>query len=365
MKPLRLLYLDTEASWRGGQEQLLSLMQGLKKKGHDVHLAAPPEAPLAERCRNLEIPLHPFRQRAELSLRGFGRLMQILGAHRFDVVHSNTPRTLITAGAAARLRHRPLCVTSRRVVFPLRSPLSRLKYNWTQQGVIAICRSIQSVLAQGGVNPDRIRVVYEGVDLCWFDQLEKPSFERGLEEVLIGMVAHMSQEKGHADLLKAASLLVSRFPEARYVLIGDGALREDLEQQCRQMRLQEFVRFTGFRNDSEALMKHLDIFCLPSHSEGFSSALLAAMANRLPSVVTQVGGNRELVMEGETGFLVPPADPAELAEALWRLLQSRQLRHRLGQAARVRVEENFTLDKQIEQTEAAYRSWLGSLQEDP
>lgn len=358
MNPLRLLYLDTEASWRGGQEQLLSLMHGLEKKGHEVHLAAPPDAPLARRCRELGLPVHSFRQRAEFSPSGLVRLLRILGQQPFDVVHSNTPRTLITAATAARLRHRPLCISSRRVIFPLRSPLSRLKYNWTLHGVIAICRSIQSVLVEAGVNPDLIRVVYEGVDLDWYDQLEKPPFERGLDEVLIGMVAHMSHEKGHADLLQAASLLASRFPEARYILIGDGALREDLRRQCRQSRLEGLVRFTGFRDDSEALMKHLDIFCLPSHSEGFSSALLAAMANRLPSVVTRVGGNRELVLDGETGFLVPPADPPELAEALWRLLQSPRLRHRMGQAARVRVEENFTLEKKIAQTEAVYRRLL-------
>lgn len=358
MKPLRLLYLDTEAVWRGGQEQLFSLMRGLHQRGHEVHLAAPSDAPLAQRCLALGLPVHHFRQRSELSLFGLRRLLQILSQAGFDVLHSNTPRTLITAGAASRLQGGPLCITSRRVIFPLRSFLSRLKYNWAQHGVIAICRSIQSVLVEGGVNPDRIRVVYEGVELDWFDHLEKPPFERGLDEVLIGIVAHMSEEKGHADLLEAASLLVSRFPEARYVLIGDGALRGELERQCRDLRLAEFVQFTGFREDSEALMKHLDVFCLPSRSEGFSSALLAAMANRLPSVVTRVGGNRELVSDGETGILVPPSDPPELAEALWQLLESRQLRHRMGQAARIRVEENFTLEKKIAQTEAVYQSFL-------
>ncbi len=358
MKPLRLLYLDTETVWRGGQEQLFSLMKGLHGRGHQVHLAAPDDAPLARRCRALGLAVHPFRQRSEWSLPALRRLRQILSQARFDVLHSNTPRTLMTAGAASRLRSGPICITSRRVIFPLRSSLSRLKYNRAQHGVIAICRSIQSVLVDGGVDPDRIRVVYEGVDPDWFDHLEKPPFERGLDEVLIGMVAHLSEEKGHSDLLEAASLLVSRFPEARYVLIGDGALRGELEQECHALRLSEFVHFAGFREDSEALMKHLDIFCLPSHSEGFSSALLAAMANRLPSVATKVGGNRELVSDGQTGILVPPSDPPELAEALWQLLQSRQLRHRMGQAARIRVEENFTLAKKISQTEAVYQSFL-------
>ncbi|HSR66887.1 MAG TPA: glycosyltransferase [Acidobacteriota bacterium] len=358
MTPLKILYVDTETVWRGGQEQLYTLIRGLSARGHRCLLAAPAKSPLADRCRALQVPVEDFRQRSEWSPSAFRRLRELMLGGAYDVVHFNTPRPILAGGLAAKLCKVPLRVSSRRVIFPLRSPLSRWKYNWCNDAIFTVCRSIRDVLVENGVNRGRIRVVYEGVDLSWFDQLEAAEFQRGLDEVWIGIVAHLSHEKGHRDLLQAASLLASRFSEVRYAIIGDGPLKGELEALSGQLRLQESVRFTGFRDDSEALMKRLDVFCLPSHSEGFSSAILAAMANRLPVVASAVGGNRELVEDGQTGLLAPPAQPPQLAEALWKLVDSKSLRHRMGQAGRKRVEEHFTMQRKIETSERLYRELL-------
>ncbi|HSR51836.1 MAG TPA: glycosyltransferase family 4 protein [Acidobacteriota bacterium] len=358
MKPLKILYVDTEQVWRGGQEQLYTLIRGLQARGHQCFLAAPGGAPLAERCRALKVPVEDFQQRSEWSPKAFRRLREVMLGENFQVVHFNTPRPILAGGLAAKLCGVPLRVSSRRVIFPLSSPFSRWKYNACNDLIFTVCDSIRQVLTQAGVNRQRVRVVYEGVDLRWFDDLEAAEFQRGLDEVWIGIVAHLSHEKGHRDLLEAASLLASRFSDVRYAIIGDGPLRQELEALSQELRLDDFVRFTGFRKDSEALMKRLDVFCLPSHSEGFSSAVLAAMANRLPVVASAVGGNRELVTDGETGLLVPPGEPAQLAEALWKLIDSQTLRHRMGQAGRKRVEDNFTMERKIELSERLYREWL-------
>ena len=176
----------------------------------------------------------------------------------------------------------------------------------------------------------------------------------------VGTVAHLSAEKGHRILLEAVAQIVSKFPAVVFVLVGRGELMPQLQEQVRKLDIEDHVIFTGFRNDSEALTKEFDIFCLPSLSEGLSSAILVAMANSLPVIATQVGGIPELVVDGETGLLVPPNDAHRLASALRQVLDSESLRRRMGQAARRRVEKNFTLKRKLDQTEQLYRALLAS-----
>jgi len=360
VKRLTVLYVDTEHFWRGGQEQLFSLMQGMKERGHTVCLASPQDAPLAERAREIGIQTHAFQQRNELSIRALLRLRRILRSRHFDVIHFNTPRAIVAGSLMGKLEGVKVSVSSRRVNFPLKSRFSRLKYNWLQDGIITVSDTIRETLLSGGVNPSLVQVIYEGVDLHWID-LQQPVGDRlGNGNLVVGTVAHFSQEKGHETLLKAAASLVARFKNVTYLLVGDGELRSRLHRLTDELKIGSHVSFTGFRSDCEALMKHFDVFCLPSRSEGLSSAILSAMANRLPVVATKVGGIPELVVNGETGLLVEPDNPPELAGALSQLFNSRELRHRLGHEGRRRIESHFTLERKLDETESLYRTLLGT-----
>jgi L-malate glycosyltransferase len=355
MSKLTILYVDTEKVWRGGQEQLLSLMIGMKKRGHTVWLAAPPEAPLLQKVAGHGIAACSFRQRSEFSALAFVRIARLLKSARFDVIHFNTPRAILAGGLAARACRVPICVSSRRVNFPLRSRLSRYKYTWLQNCILTVSVSIRDTLLEGGIQPDMVKVVYEGVDLDWIDQqFSRERKRKG--EVRVGMVAHFSPEKGHRTLLEAISRL--NRPKTRYFLVGDGVLKEELERLAAELGVSSQVVFTGFRSDCEAFMKTLDLFCLPSLSEGLSSAILAAMASRLPVLATAVGGIPELVVHGETGLLVPPGDSVRLTEALAQLLSSAEQRTRMGLAGRKRIEDNFTLARKISRTEELYLELL-------
>lgn len=354
MSGLRILYVDTDRVWRGGQEQLFDLMEGMLVRGHRVSLAAPPEAPLTERALLRGIEAFPFRQRTELSLLALARLYRVLKPRRFDVVHFNTPRCILAGGLAARLAGIPVRVCSRRVNFPLRSQLSRFKYSAMLEAVITVSVSIRDTLVEAGLSPERVRVVYEGVDLAWIDGQKMEPEWSGLDRLVVGTVAYLSPEKGHSTLVEAAARLVPEFPQLLLVLVGEGELRPQLVEQARRLGLEERVVFTGFRGDAEALMKEFDVFCLPSLSEGLSSAILAAMAGRLPVVATTAGGIPELVVDGQTGFLVPPQEPEPLYEALRRLLSSRELRRRMGEAGRRRIEDLFTLERKLDASEALY-----------
>lgn len=358
MRRLGILYVDTEGFWRGGQEQLFTLMNGLKGRGHDICLAAPTGAPLSERAREIGIRTFEFSQQSELSLAAVLKLHKILKARRFDVIHFNTPRAIMAGGLLARFMGVPVRVSARRVNFPLRSRLSKYKYNWCQDGIVTVSDTIRETLLAGGVASSMVTVIYEGVDVGWIDEQPPPAESLGDGNLVVGTVAHFSHEKGHETLLHAIASLAAKFENVTYLLVGDGELRPQLHNLAEQLGVEGRVYFTGFRSDCEGLMKRFDVFCLPSRSEGLSSAILTAMANSLPVVATSVGGIPELVIDGETGLLVEPDNPAQLADALARLLASRELRILLGSRGRHRVESYFTLSQKLDRTEELYAKLL-------
>jgi len=360
MNSLKILYVDTDRVWRGGQEQLFSLMLGIRDRQHQVWLAAPSDSSLNGKAQQSGIETFSFNQRNELSPWAFSQLWNILRQQDFDIIHLNTPRPIILGGLASKLCGIPLRVCSRRVNFPLRSPLSRLKYNWMQESVVTVSVSIRRTLIDGGVRPDLIKVIYEGVDLDWVDSQQAPAADIVNSGLVVGTVAHLSPEKGHCTLLEAAAQVVSRVPDVRFVVVGSGVLMSSLKKRIQELGIQKRFTFTGFRSDSEVLMKSFDIFCLPSLSEGLSSAILVAMASSLPVIATQVGGIPELVIDGETGILVPPNDADQLAVGLCKVLESPELRRKMGCSGRQRIEEKFTLERKLNETENLYLSLLES-----
>ena len=351
-----------ETIWRGGQEQVYSLIGGMLKRGHRVWLAAPQSSPLAERASSLGAVLFPLRQRFELSPLTAWRLFRLMRRQRFDIVHFNGQRPLVTGALAARLSDSScILVCSRRVNFPLRTRFSRMKFNFFMDQVVTVSATVRDTLTRDGVHPFLLRVIHEGRDLESIDALPYPSVAIAKGCPVIGIVAHLSQEKGHSTLINAISILLKSYPRVTLLIVGDGQLRNHLQKLANRLGVTERVRFLGFRADADSLMKCFDIFCLPSLSEGLGSVILAAMANRLPVVATTVGGIPELVIDRITGLLVPPRDPKQLAGALQKLLESPSLRKRMGESGRKRVESHFTLEKNIKKMEQLYWELLGKL----
>ena len=170
-------------------------------------------------------------------------------------------------------------------------------------------------------------------------------------------IASLRPKKGHAHLLEAFRQVVARVPAARLLIVGEGPLRDELRRLAARLGLDGTAVFTGYRPDVADLLRAADLFVLASREEGMPNALLEAMSAGLPSVVTNVGGVPEVVEEGRTGYLVPPADPAAMAQRLATLLEDPQLRSRMGVEARLRFEASFTLQRMV----AAYESLYGQV----
>ena len=205
---------------------------------------------------------------------------------------------------------------------------------------------------------DKIRIIYNGVDLAKFrtntDRGVRAEFGFAEDDPVVGIVARLRPEKDHVSFLRAARTVVDELPRARFLLIGDGAIRPQLEALCTELQITPNVHFAGSRHDVPRLLQAIDVFVLSSVTvECFPVALLEAMACARPAVCTAVGGIPEMINDGETGYLVPPKDPQQLAARLVRLLQDPQTARRMGSAARDRLEAEFTLDRSTAATQQA------------
>jgi glycosyltransferase involved in cell wall biosynthesis len=161
----------------------------------------------------------------------------------------------------------------------------------------------------------------------------------------------LSPEKGLSYLIEAASLIPHVKDRVRFDIVGDGSCRMELEELVRKKELEDCIQFLGFRADIQTLMKDFDLFVLPSLSEGLSSAIMEAMASSLPVIASNVGGIPELVQNGDNGLLVRPADPESLARAVMQLAENPETLRQMGIRGRERVEEKFTLDRKVQETE--------------
>ncbi|MGA2259949.1 MAG: glycosyltransferase family 4 protein [Acidobacteriota bacterium] len=349
---MSFLFVDSEPVWRGGQDQLLTLLRGLIVRGHRLDMICHPQTLLEERAREAGVTVHPLAIKSEVGPIGFLRILAIIARVRPQILAFNTPRPVLLGILASRLFRVKARIVFRRVNFPLRKNfITRLKYNWGSDCIVAISESIRQQLRTDGVPGSHIRTIYEGIDLTPFPKRETSILRRPGEPTVIGTVAHFSSEKGLCYLIEAASLIPDVHTRMRFVLVGDGACRRDLEIRVRDHGLEDCFHFAGFQKQPIPYLSSFDCFVLPSLSEGLSSAILSAMAASLPVIATNVGGIPELVQHGENGLLVPPADPVALAQAIQRLGNDPAEAYRMGRQGRLRAERQFTLQRMILQME--------------
>jgi glycosyltransferase involved in cell wall biosynthesis len=352
---VRILHVDPERGWGGGEAQVRALLCELAARGHASTLAAHPDAPLARAAVALGIPVRPLRIRNHLDLPAALALRRLVGGH--DVVHFHTARAHAMA-PLCRGRGARLVVTRRMDYTPAGGPYARLLYNHAVDAVIAISEGVRHALLRVGVRRDRVRVVPSGVDRARFAvpagtrAATRRAWEIGDDEVLVVLPGALERRKGHAVLLAAASRLARTAPALRYVFCGEGREHEALRAETAAFR--GTVRLAGFQADMAAAFAAADIVVLPSLMEGLGVAALEAMAAGRPVVASRVGGLAEVVVDAETGLLVAPGDPGALAAALLRLAQDPAERARFGAAGHARVGEHYTTARMAEGTLACY-----------
>lgn len=350
---MRVLLVDLERSWRGGQSQALLLLRGLRARGHAAELVAPAGSALAERAALAGITVYVTATK-ERRLAAARVLRRLLRGNRVDIVHANEAHALTAAWLARAHKHAPL-VAARRVVFPLSSGYISMARYRAATCIIAISQAVREQLLAAHIDPQRIDIVADGVEVP-----PRVSEERRLrararwgfaqKDQVLSLVAPFTAEKGHTLLLDAFAALRRDAPQARLLLAGDGPLQPALEARARAANLADEVRFAGFVDDVDEIYAACDVFVFPSLSEGAGTSLLSAMANALPVVALARGGVKEIIDHGSNGLLVQEAWPAPFASAVARLLANPELARHLGEAARDTVIAKFSADRMVDAT---------------
>ncbi len=355
---LRILHIDPEPSWGGGEAQVFGLLRCLSDRGHQNELAAHPRGPLYAKCLELDIRCHPIVVRNDLDLRSVPMLRRLIRASSFDIVHFHTKRAHALSVWLPPKLDRPVYLVTRRMDYPeRRSWRTRFLYNDRVDGIVSISHAIAELLAAAGVDRNKIRVIPSGVDAGRF-AVTNGRRACGEDAKVVGCVGVLEQRKGHRFLLEAAALLKAQGLNLRYRIAGAGSLRPQLQQYAVRLGLENDVRFLDFVNDMTAFLADIDLFVMPSLFEGLGVAALEAMAAGKPVIATRVGGLVEAVRDEVTGLLVAPGDAAALAQAITRLVQDRVLAASMAVQGRARVEQQFSLEQMASQNESYYYELL-------
>jgi glycosyltransferase involved in cell wall biosynthesis len=366
-RPLRVLWL-IKGLGAGGAERLLVQSARYRDPGRispAVAYLLPEKSTLVATLEELGCrPVACFGARSSWDPRWILRLRQMLRSDHFDVVHIHSPLVAVGARVALRSiprRFRPRTVVTEHNVWSSHTLLTRAADRMSANASeihLAVSAAVRDSL------PDRIgrhtRVVRYGVDAAEIrrDGTDRAEVRAGLgvspDEILIGTVANLRATKGYPDLLAAARTVIDEVEGARFVAVGRGPLELELRERHAKLGLGARFEFLGYRADALRIMSAFDIFCLPSHHEGLPIALMEALALGLPVVATRVGGVAEIVTDGEEAVLVPPSEPARLAEALVALARDPGRRASMAKAAAARSDA-FDAPRTVREVEAVYR----------
>ena len=306
-----------------------------------------------------------LRHNADLSV--IARLTRLWRSDPPDLLHTHLYHAgLIGRTVAHRLGITPVVVHqhgAERARSPLRSLLDRATTAWVTR-YVSSCHAVAQVLTtREHIQLSRIEVIYNGLDPSPFvlhpSRFTLPqgwSVPPGAK--VVGSVGRLSPEKGQGWLLEALALLIHKGQDLHAVLVGEGRSLPDLQDQARHLGIAERVHFPGTRRDVRDWLVHFDLFVLPSEWEGVSLALLEAMASGLPVIASNTGGTPEIVLDGETGLLVPSRDPKSLAGAMQRLLEDPILCNQIGRSGQARVMESFSIQKTVSRLNQLYQDLL-------
>ena len=355
----RVVHVDTERTWGGGQRQVVALAVGLQQHGCRSVVAARPRTRLAAELSGAGVEVVSLAPSFEWDLRAVSRLRAVLRAARADVVHAHAAHAvaiaaLASAGTSARL------IVTRRVALPLRrNPLSRWKYGRAAR-FIAVSERVRGALSASGIAPGRISVVRSGVDLARAGTRADEATLRALgveptRPLVVMVSALIPPHKDPGTFVAAVAAVRDSGRSIQALLIGDGPLAGAVQRARRAHRLDGVLHLTGFRHDAVALLAAADVAVLSSRDEGMGTTLLDAMLAGVPVVATAAGGVTEVVRDGVDGLLTPVGDGAALAAAIIRVLDDARVRAALARAGRERVRQ-FSIERTVGGTLEAYRA---------
>lgn len=363
--PLRVLLVVDSLEVGGAERHVVGLALALAQRGYGVEVACSMNGALSEPLAKANVPVWPLAGRLvkrRVSLTYTRGLRRLVTGRRFDLVHAHIYASAVAAAIATVGTGTPLVITEHTEA-RWQGCLARATSRWARgraRGTIAVSSVIcERLVERGGVSPERITFIPNALVPG-----ERPGAPPELPADLrdgpvVGMVARLQPEKGVTDFVRAAACVARWVPEARFVIVGDGPLREELSALAGRLGVRDRVHFLGARLDVKGLMALMDVIAVPSLSEGSPLVTLEAMAAGLPVVASRVGGIPDQIRHAREGLLVPPGDPASLGAALIEFLRDPERADSLGEAGRLRATTEFGHERMVSRVENVYRSILG------
>jgi len=363
---LNILQISSASSFGGGERYLADLTNSLVARGHNLYAALRSRSPL---IRHLHLPpenILTLPLRNALDVQSAHELDQIVRRHRIDVVHAHMARDYSLASYAARRNRQTKFVATRHVLFQL----NRLHRHTLARAtrVIAVSAAVARELrAQRILSDSQIAVVPNGIDVDRFSRarasFDRVQFLRGMglapDCLLVGSVGELRTLKRHDDFIRAAAMIVGKFPETQFVLAGldtsaSGEVRKQLEKLVVELGLKNCFYFLGWLDDAEKLLCALDVFVSASETESFGLAIVEAMAAGTAVVATGTDGAQEVIEDQKTGLLVPIGDVERLAESVIDLLEDPETRQTIAAQSAQSAAKRFSLKRMVDEIEQIY-----------
>lgn len=364
-----LLFVTTGLAYGGAETQLKELAIRLKQRGWEVHIASmlPPTA-YVEDLESVGIPVYNLRMRRKVpDPRAIFRLVSIIRTTCPLVVHAHMIHANLLSRIVRLTAKTPTLICTahniieggclREIAYRVTDPLSDMT---TQVSLAGLERYIRV----GAAPKHKIIFIPNGIDTARFcpDANARQSLRRslGVEDAFVWLtVGRLEPVKNHFGLIEAWRQVVCSNPQSVLLIVGQGPLHDQISQHVQQEKLETSVRLLGLRRDIPDLMRAADGFVLPSLWEGMPLVLLEASASGLPIVATNVGGNAEVVLDGVSGFLVPPQNSARLAEAMQRVMALPEPQRRaMGEAGRQHILANYDIERIVDRWETLYTELL-------
>lgn len=363
MDKLRILHIDSDRTWRGGQQQVVTLMKGLASLGHENLLITPHNSAIQAKVQDGGCRIIPVSMWNEWDLVSAMTISRTIAREKPVIIHAHSSRAHSMGLLARKFARQAIpLVVSRRVDFAMkRNPLNCWKYR-NADFYIPISSSIVQKLKRVGVSDDKIRVIYSSIDPERFTQADdstlRAEFRIPPDHLVVGTIGACEAIKNQWLVIEAAAMILNQNPKVHFFIVGDGPLRRKLSMKVKQFRIEPNVHITGFRSDIGNFLNLFDVFVLVSKQEGLGSVILDAQYFSIPVIATPVGGIVDIIEDNRTGYLVPENDVQRLAEMILDLLKSPEKRKKIGASARAFVETRFSAQTMVSRTVEVYGELL-------
>lgn len=366
----KLLFIVPSLRLAGAEKVVYTLANSIDRNSFEVSLCCIMDKGMLlgthdyfPMLKESDIKIHFLKKRYSKDILLLLELVAFIWKERPDLIHSHIAPIPLYASFSAWLNFIP-CIVTLHGMGKEKSSFCDKAIRTFAKFLVTVCKERKKKLIENGLDPQKIVTIYNGIKLPEKEDVAISQEIRNAHKIaendfVYGCVANLHIYKNIKLLIKSFGRIYKSSSEpVKLILIGTGPELENLKKMTRELNLEEKVIFLGQRNDVLSILHIIDVFVLPSNTEGLSISILEAMASSKPVIATDVGGNKEVVENNQTGIIVPPEDEDALFEAMKYLMENREVGHKMGEAGRKRVEDHFSLDRMVHEYEELYEKCL-------